>query len=81
MPKNLAYICGCTITRDCEEDDADHGVIFCQLHQLAGDYLETIRWMAQTIHQAYHKEIPGTFLECPRNTCDAARQSIEKVRQ
>jgi hypothetical protein len=81
MNKNLAYVCGCMVTRECEDDDFEHGIIFCPLHQLASEYLETIRWMAQTIHQAYHREIPGTFLECTRNTCDAAKQAIQKARK
>lgn len=36
--------------------------------------LETIRWVAQTIHQAYHEK--GTFMDCGKNTCDAAKQAL-----
>lgn len=35
---------------------------------------ETIRWAAQTVHQAYHGK--DTFMECPKNTCDAAKQGL-----
>jgi len=43
--------------------------------------LETIRWMAQTNHQGNHQDMRGTFLSCPKNTCDAARQQIERHRK
>ena len=36
-----------------------------------------IRWTAQTIHQAYHLRVAESWLECPRNTCDSARQVLE----
>ena len=41
--------------------------------------LETIRWMAQTLHQAYHVDHPGTFRECKKNVCDAATQAIAQA--
>jgi hypothetical protein len=28
-----------------------------------------IAWMAQTLHQAYHMEEPGTWQECPKDIC------------
>ena len=47
----------------------------CQLEREG--LLETIRWMAQTIHQAYHEK--DTFMKCPKNTCDGARQAIARA--
>lgn len=35
---------------------------------------ETIRWMAQTVHQGNHQEFHGDYLECPRSVCDVAKQ-------
>ena len=46
----------------------------------APDLFETVRWMAQTIHQAYHSDHPGTFETCGKNTCDAATQALKKAR-
>jgi hypothetical protein len=68
-----AYICGCFVR-------FENHITFCKQHQLGAELLETIRWMAQTIHQAHHQEHPGTFMDCQKNTCDAARQMIEKAR-
>jgi hypothetical protein len=31
--------------------------------------LRHIAWMAQTLHQAYHQDIPGTWHDCPRDIC------------
>ena len=72
--------CGCYFAMVDDPESRGHMGMVCPLHSHASDFLETIRWMAQTIHQAYHQDIPGTFLECPHNTCDAAKQSIMKVR-
>ncbi len=35
---------------------------------------EAVRWMAQTIHQAYHEK--GTFETCSKNTCSHAAQVL-----
>lgn len=35
-----------------------------------------IRWSAQTTHQAYHDDQPGYWWECPKSTCDSARQAL-----
>lgn len=72
--------CGCYFALVEDPASKGHTSIVCPLHSSAADFLETIRWMAQTIHLAHHQDETGTFLECPRNTCDAARQAIEKVR-
>lgn len=35
-----------------------------------------IRWSAQTTHQAYHDDQPGTWTTCPKSTCDSAQQTL-----
>lgn len=35
-----------------------------------------IRWAAQTIHQAHHMDHSATWQDCPKNTCDSARQAL-----
>ncbi len=39
---------------------------------------ENTRWTAQTVHQGYHTDHPGTFMECGKVVCDAARQMLER---
>lgn len=41
------------------------------------DHLETIRWVANTVHQAHHES--GVWSECDKNTCLAARKAIAKA--
>jgi len=49
--------------------------------KLKDDLLETIRWMAQTVHNAHHSENSGSsFKECPKNTCNAAKQALAKAK-
>lgn len=43
------------------------------------ELLEAIRWMAQTVHQGNHTNYPGTFRECPKSVCDAAKLAIAKA--
>lgn len=38
--------------------------------------LATLRWMAQTVHQAHHE---GAIETCGKNTCMAARDTIAKA--
>lgn len=38
------------------------------------DLLKSIAWMAQTIHQAHHDDVGGTWEGCPRNTCTHAAE-------
>jgi len=38
------------------------------------ELLETIRWVAQTVHQAYHES--GTFMTCSKNPCYTAKQVL-----
>ena len=38
---------------------------------------DVVRTSAQAVHQAHHQDRPGTFMECPMNTCYAARQALE----
>lgn len=35
-----------------------------------------ITWMAQTIHQAYHQDQPGTWRDCPKNLCASTRTEL-----
>ena len=72
--------CGCYFARVEDPESKGHMSMTCPLHSSASEFLETIRWMANTIHQAYHQDELGTFIECARDTCCAARQAIEKVR-
>ena len=32
---------------------------------------DLLHWLAQTVHQAYHQEQPGTFETCPKSICRA----------
>ncbi|QOR55582.1 MAG: hypothetical protein UMS36scaffold28_72 [Phage 59_13] len=41
--------------------------------------LATVNAIAQAVHQGYH-DFGGTFLECPKYACSAARQLIQKAR-
>jgi hypothetical protein len=50
-------------------------------HDLIEELLETIRWMAQTVHQAHHQNYKGTFMECPKSVCDAAKQAIKNAKE
>ena len=43
------------------------------------ELVETIRWVAQTVHQGNHADQPGTFRECPKSTCNAAKQAIARA--
>lgn len=61
-----------------EEADANAAFIIGAVNSHA-DLLETIHWMAQTFHQAHHQDHAGTWKECPKNTCNAARQATEKA--
>lgn len=36
---------------------------------------DTVKWMAQTIHQAHHE---GPIEDCPKNTCGAAMKALGK---
>jgi hypothetical protein len=43
-------------------------------------HAETIRFMAQTVHQAHHHSPvmgKGTWEHCPMNTCTAAQQALK----
>lgn len=35
--------------------------------------IKHIVWMAQTVHQAYHQDIPGNWMSCPRDICGSTR--------
>lgn len=52
---------------------------FANLIAAAPEMFETIRWLAQTVHQAHHMDQPGTFRDCSKNTCEAAREMLAKV--
>jgi len=41
------------------------------------ELVETLRFLRQTIHQAYEHE--GPIEKCPKNTCDAATQAIARA--
>lgn len=35
---------------------------------------EMLRWVAQTVHQGYHTDHPGTWEECPKNICESTKR-------
>lgn len=42
---------------------------------------ETLRWIAQTVHNAHHQDQAGTFEQCPKNTCSAARVALKNSKE
>lgn len=40
---------------------------------------ETIRFMAENVHQAYHQDISGGWWICPRTVCNAAQQALPTI--
>ena len=38
----------------------------------------TLRWVAQTVHQAYHQEVSGTWETCPRDVCASIRNKLDE---
>ncbi len=34
-------------------------------------------WLAQTVHQAYHQDISGTWETCPRDVCKSSQQFLQ----
>lgn len=40
---------------------------------------ETIRYMAENAHQAYHDDQECGWWECPRNICTAAQRAIPEI--
>lgn len=38
---------------------------------------DMIRWTAQTVHQAYHQDVPGTWETCSRDICASAKKHLE----
>lgn len=62
-----------------EEDHAANAAFIVRAVNCHEELIETIRWMAQTVHQGNHVEQPGTFRECPKSVCDAAKQAIAKA--
>jgi hypothetical protein len=41
----------------------------------APELRETIRWLAQTFHQAHHES--DFWYDCPKHTCDRAAQALK----
>jgi chromosome segregation ATPase len=46
---------------------------------LRDSHQETIRHMAEVVHQSHHQSIPGGWWACPRNTCNAAQQALPEL--
>lgn len=40
-----------------------------------------LAWMAQTMHQAYHQDVPTTWKECRRDVCASTRHILERAGQ
>lgn len=38
-----------------------------------------LKWMAQTIHQAYHTSNPGSWQECHKATCSFVTMTIAEA--
>lgn len=47
-----------------------------KLEAEVSDGCDLIRWIAQTVHQGYHADLSGTFSECPKSICAAARDHL-----
>lgn len=45
--------------------------------QPVGSDRDMIRWICQTIHQAYHQDQPGVWETCPRDVCKSAKRHLE----
>jgi hypothetical protein len=39
-------------------------------------FKDTIRYMAENAHQAYHQDHLGGWWDCPKNICTSAQQAI-----
>lgn len=37
-----------------------------------------VKWLAQTVHQAYHTEHPGTWETCPKDICASVRHWLKE---
>lgn len=40
------------------------------------ELLELLRWIAQTVHQGYHTESGGTFMECKKSICESVAKEF-----
>lgn len=40
-----------------------------------------VRWMADTAHRAYHRNLDGHFTECPRDICSSATKHLYALEQ
>lgn len=49
--------------------------------KLIAELRKHLAWMAQTMHQAYHQDIPTTWKECPRDVCASTRHVLEESAQ
>ncbi len=43
------------------------------------ELIETIKWMAQVVHQARHQDYAGTWKECKLGLCRGAREGMTKA--
>lgn len=41
--------------------------------------IELLTWVAQTLHQAHHRDEGGTWLDCPKNTCRAMAERLREA--
>jgi len=57
-----------------KESQAQSDAAIALLEQKDRDFTKTLSWIAQTVHQAYHLEMNGTWRDCPKSICDAIRQ-------
>ena len=46
--------------------------------ELVVELRKHLAWMAQTMHQAYHQDIPTTWETCPRDVCASTKHILDE---
>lgn len=59
-----------------QSEEYERACANAQLIAAAPEMLDTLKWVAQTVHQAHHD---GPLETCPKNTCSAAVATIAKA--
>ena len=52
-----------------------------RLRTTSHEAMQHIKWMAQTVHQAYHQDKPGTWEDCPRAICASTKARFDEWRK
>lgn len=64
-------------TKECEKTIGD--ALAYSSDPNAVDLRETIRFMAENVHQAYHVDSNTGWWDCKKNVCNAAQQAIPEI--